>query len=61
MCAPIEGTDAARLADCLGLEGSKYGSSGPSKADYQDDAMTLAGSWLDDDRRYQVTTGAAID
>ena len=24
LCAPIEGTDAARLADCLGLDPAKF-------------------------------------
>lgn len=32
LCAPIEGTNASHLAQCLGLDASRYGHSGSSGA-----------------------------
>ncbi|CAI7845073.1 unnamed protein product, partial [Closterium sp. NIES-53] len=52
LCAPIEGTDAARLADCLGLDSSKYRQVHATAATVRDDAMLAASSILDDDERY---------
>lgn len=57
LCAPIEGTDAARLADCLGLDPAKYhaaASGGGSLREAQEDALLASASALDDDARYKV-------
>lgn len=32
LCAPIEGTNASHLAQCLGLDASRYGHSGSGGA-----------------------------
>ena len=59
LCAPIEGTDAARLADCLGLDAAKFGNQtgGASLADLREEALLASASSLDDDALYKV--GAA--
>jgi len=57
LCAPIEGTDAARLADCLGLDPAKYhaaAAAGASVRDAQEDALLASASALDDDARYKA-------
>ena len=57
LCAPIEGTDAARLADCLGLDSAKYHAAaggGGSLREAQEDALLASASALDDDARYKV-------
>ena len=58
LCAPIEGTDAAWLADCLGLDPAKYhaaaAAAGGSLRDAQEDALLASASALDDDARYKV-------
>ena len=57
LCAPIEGTDAARLADCLGLDVNKYRSSvtdGSSAADLREEALLASVSSLDNDDLYKV-------
>ncbi len=57
LCAPIEGTDAARLADCLGLDPAKYhaaAAAGASVRDAQEEALLASASALDDDARYKV-------
>ena len=55
LCAPIEGTDAAHLADCLGLDSGKYRSQGPSVAAEAAEASLLgAQPFLDSDSLYQV-------
>ena len=57
LCAPIEGTDAARLADCLGLDVSKYrgSSSGEATADeLREEALLASAVSLDDDALYKV-------
>lgn len=51
LCASIQGTDPARLADCLGLDSSKF----QSKSNHissNDPSSSLLGS-VDDDDRYQ--------
>ena len=62
LCAPIEGTDAARLADCLGLDPAKYhaaaAAGGGSLRDAQEDALVASASALDDDARYKVRAHA---
>ncbi|KAJ3013063.1 DNA-directed DNA polymerase alpha catalytic subunit pol1 [Thoreauomyces humboldtii] len=57
LCAPIDGTDVARLADCLGLDASKYhtvsagsGASGDTDAD----ALYTLDSQLSDEERFKA-------
>ena len=53
----MEGTDAARLADCLGLDVSKYrgSSSGEATADeLREEALLASAASLDDDALYKV-------
>ncbi|CAI5470634.1 unnamed protein product [Closterium sp. Yama58-4] len=59
LCAPIEGTDAARLADCLGLDSSKYRHVHATASTVRDDAMLAASSILDDDERSSVPPAAS--
>jgi DNA polymerase alpha subunit A len=52
LCAPIDGTDPARLADCLGLDGSRFRHAAPGAgAADRDDLLLGAGATLDDDDR----------
>lgn len=53
LCGPIEGTDHARLADCLGLDSAKYHSVSHAREQgyEEEDATPLT---LDDDTRFQV-------
>ncbi|KAI3432425.1 hypothetical protein D9Q98_003979 [Chlorella vulgaris] len=55
LCAPIEGTDAGRLADCLGLDGSKYraAAAAAGQGETREDASLAAVASLDDDDRYK--------
>ena len=52
----MEGTDAARLADCLGLDPARFrGSTGSqTAADARDDALLASGASLDDESLYKV-------
>lgn len=54
LCAPIEGTDAGRLADCLGLDGSKYraAAAAAGQGETREDASLAAVASLDDDDRW---------
>jgi len=56
LCAPIEGTDSARLADCLGLDPSKFrgSSSGASAEEVREEALLASAASLDDDALYKV-------
>lgn len=55
LCAPIEGTDNARLADCLGLDPSKFHSQPSSgREDYREEALMAGCASLDDDELYKV-------
>ena len=57
LCAPIEGTDAAHLADCLGLDPAKFRQQViASSADAREEAQLAAASVFDDDDRYKVST-----
>ncbi|KAL9241573.1 hypothetical protein vseg_015671 [Gypsophila vaccaria] len=51
LCASIQGTDPARLADCLGLDSSKFQSK--SNHDTSNDNTSYLLSAVDDDERYQ--------
>lgn len=55
LCQPIEGTDAARIADCLGLDPSKFHHQVVqfSENDRDDDLLAPGGSSLDDDERFR--------
>ena len=64
LCAPIEGTDAARLADCLGLDVTKYrgSSSGEATADeLREEALLASAASLDDEALYKVQLMSKID
>lgn len=55
LCAPIEGTDAAHLADCLGLDPAKFRQQVmASSSDAREEAQLAAASIFDDDDRYKV-------
>jgi hypothetical protein len=53
LCGPIEGTDHAHLAECLGLDSAKYHSATHSREQgfEEQDATLLT---MDDDARFQV-------
>ena len=53
LCAPIEGTDAARLADCLGLDASKFAARNVGADDDDMNANRYAACSLDDDAMYE--------
>ncbi|KAH0542179.1 hypothetical protein FGG08_003400 [Glutinoglossum americanum] len=52
LCAPIDGTDAIRLAECLGLDTRKYQISNGSSAQEQKDIFPLE-SQIDDEIRFK--------
>ena len=54
LCAPIEGTDAAHLADCLGLDSSRYRSAPSCAAEAADASLLGCQPYLDSDSLYQV-------
>lgn len=55
LCAPIEGTDAAHLADCLGLDPAKFRQQvNAASSDAREEAQLAAASVFDDDDRYKV-------
>jgi hypothetical protein len=57
LCSPIEGTDAARLADCLGLDAAKFRSApagDTSVRDALEEAQLASTATLDCDARYKV-------
>ena len=58
LCIPIDGTDAGRLADCLGLEGSRYrqAAQAPAGAGREDADLAGAAS-LDEERCAGDTAG----
>ena len=54
LCAPIQGTDAAQLAECLGLDPSRFRGAvaqGPGGQGSREDALLSANTW-DDEARY---------
>ncbi|MCO5547461.1 hypothetical protein L7F22_000911 [Adiantum nelumboides] len=51
LCAPIEGTDAKHLADCLGLDASKFQTRTSASLLQKDEALVSASAILDDDDR----------
>ena len=57
LCAPIEGTDPAHLADCLGLDPAKFRQQVvASSSDAREEAQLAAASVFDDDDRYKVSS-----
>jgi len=51
----MDGTDPARLADCLGLDPSRFHSSaGASAADARDDAQFSGSAYFEDEDRFKV-------
>ncbi|KAF2724877.1 hypothetical protein K431DRAFT_261149 [Polychaeton citri CBS 116435] len=53
LCAPISGTNVTLLAECLGLDTSKYRVSGAAKAGEQSNAITRLESQIPDHIRYK--------
>ncbi|KAK5129451.1 hypothetical protein LTR08_003244 [Meristemomyces frigidus] len=53
LCAPISGTNVALLAECLGLDTSKYRISGAGKAAEQSNEITTLESQIPDHIRYK--------
>ncbi len=53
LCAPISGTDPARLADCLGLDGSRYRQAAAGGSDARDDMLLAGVASLDDEDRWE--------
>ncbi|KAL3140235.1 hypothetical protein ABBQ38_004509 [Trebouxia sp. C0009 RCD-2024] len=54
LCAPIEGTDAAHLADCLGLDPAKFRQQViAASSDARQEAQLAAASVFDDNDRYK--------
>ncbi|GJJ73079.1 DNA polymerase alpha subunit A [Entomortierella parvispora] len=51
LCGPIEGTDATRLADCLGLDTSKFRSA--ARTNVESDELQSYASTLTDEERYK--------
>ncbi len=56
LCAAIEGTDPARLADCLGLDPSRFrgAAGGGAAADAREDALVSGSAYFDDEDRFKV-------
>ena len=55
LCDPIEGTDSARLADCLGLDPMRFRSHVNARSDdVLDNAALACAPSLDDDELYKV-------
>lgn len=59
LCAPIEGTDNARLAVCLGLDAHKYQQSVLNKLE-QEDLHTLESQLTDAERFKDVTKWSPV-
>lgn len=58
LCTPIEGTDAGRLADCLGLDPSRFAGAnagGGGGEDAREDALVSGAAFFDDPARFKVT------
>ena len=53
LCAPIDGTDAGQLAECLGLDAKKYALSSASRADDGVQSVTPLESQQPDEIRYK--------
>ena len=56
LCALIEGTDAARLADCLGLDAFKFAARNVGADDDDMNANRYAACSLDDDAMYETVS-----
>lgn len=58
LCTPIEGTDAARLADCLGLDPSRFAGAnaggGGGGDDAREDALVSGAAFFDDPARFKA-------
>lgn len=53
LCAPIEGTNVSLLAECLGLDTSKYRVSGASKSTGESNEITTLESQIPDHLRFK--------
>jgi DNA polymerase alpha subunit A len=54
LCAPIEGTDAGHIADCLGLDSAKFLQRQSATTVDIDSARLTSASILEDDDRYKL-------
>lgn len=54
LCAPIEGTDAGRLAECLGMDPARFAGQASRGSSALEDALLASRALLDDDDRYKV-------
>lgn len=54
LCAPIEGTDAGHIADCLGLDSAKFLQRQAAMTLDTDSARLTSASMLEDDDRYKL-------
>lgn len=57
LCAPIEGTDAGRLAECLGMDPARFAGQVSRGSSALEDALVASRALLDDDDRYKVRVG----
>ncbi len=55
LCEPIQGTDSAQIADCLGLDSSKFGYAAAHGTGYGDwdDMGFVPTSLLEDEEKYK--------
>ncbi|KAF9212423.1 DNA polymerase alpha catalytic subunit [Podila verticillata] len=58
LCGPIEGTDSSRLADCLGLDTSRFKS--VVRATAEEEEMQTLGSQLSDVERFKDAEGLEL-
>ena len=56
VCEPIEGTDAAQIASCLGMDPSKFTSSSAANAAAEAGRFKTLSSQLTDEQRYAEAT-----
>lgn len=53
LCSPIEGTDPARLAECLGLDSKRYNFGRTANTENEDSEFATLDSQIDDKERFQ--------
>lgn len=54
LLAPIEGSDAAQVAQCLGLDSAKFRGSTEAVVGAEEELLMASGSVLDDDESFRV-------
>ena len=53
LCEPLDGTDSARIADCLGLDTAKYHAKSSRSAGLYQDPALASGSLFEDEESYR--------